>query len=341
MTKTIVIVLALLFSCNVYSNPPTTTPTNTAWNPKAHTSQSKGNSESEKKENKLSAPVIEIPQPFLVSFEHGKKTEEANDYFSSEWWLVYLTGGLCAVTLGLTFFTAFLYRATVNLGRDAKESGETNVRKMEDSIREATRAASAMEDLAKASTISAASAQRTIEAMEIASERQLRAYLAIDGNQFFSHVNTTDNSIWWSIHTAWKNGGATPTNSLFLNINSRLTDEPLPDDFDFPDAEGDTIKMLVGPNAFVTASTIGIDGKALAGVRDGKKFFYIWGWAKYRDVFPDTPNRITKFCTHITSVTGDPTKSFDAITNLVEITISFYKYNNCMDEDCEYLGSFN
>ncbi len=35
------------------------------------------------------------------------------------------------------------------------------------------------------------------------------------------------------------------------------------------------------------------------------KFIYLWGWIKYRDVFPNTPEHTTRFCWLIL-VTGNP-----------------------------------
>jgi len=176
--------------------------------------------------------------------------------------------------------------------------------------------------------------RQLVKGSEDTAKRQLRAYLSIDGFPYVSHLDTTDNTIWWSIHPVWKNGGTTPTTSLFLNTHASLRDEKLPDNFDFPSAPGETIRMLVGANATVSASTLGIKGADLTAVQNGTKFFYIWGWAKYKDIFPDTPERITRFCVHITHVTGNPTLHFNKDTNPVEITFSFYKENNCMDEGC-------
>jgi len=176
---------------------------------------------------------------------------------------------------------------------------------------------------------------RLVREAKDTAKRQLRAYLSIDGFPYVSHLDTTDNTIWWSIHPVWKNGGATPTTSLFLNTDASLRNEKLPDNFDFPGAPGETIRMLVGANATVTARTLAIKGADLMAVRDGTKFFYIWGWAKYKDIFPDTPERITRFCNHITHVTGNPRLHYNRDTNPVEITFSFYQENNCMDEGCQ------
>jgi hypothetical protein len=169
---------------------------------------------------------------------------------------------------------------------------------------------------------------------EDTAKRELRAYLSVDGIPYFSHVDKSTGRVWWSIHPQWKNGGNTPTKHLFLNTNSLVSSKPLPEDFEFPEAKGETIKMLIGAHSSIGAATQTIDGSDLADVASGSRFFYIWGWAKYRDVFNGTPERITKFCCQITNVTGNPTKPYDRVQNIVEITFAYYKKHNCMDDDC-------
>ena len=67
------------------------------------------------------------------------------------------------------------------------------------------------------------------------------------------------------------------------------------------------VKMIVGPHLSMTTARVTISGEDALAVKDGKKHFYIWGWIKYRDAFLHTPERITKFCYHM-SVMGDPSK---------------------------------
>jgi hypothetical protein len=37
-----------------------------------------------------------------------------------------------------------------------------------------------------------------------------------------------------------------------------------------------------------------------------RRFIYLWGWVKYYDVFPKTPEHITRFCWLI-QIAGEPT----------------------------------
>jgi hypothetical protein len=184
---------------------------------------------------------------------------------------------------------------------------------------------------AEAAGKSATAAETTVATMKANAENQLRAYVFMNGFPYFSHLNPVTGTFWWSVHPVWKNGGSTPTKALFLNVSSSLRNDPLPANFDFPDAVGDTIPMVVGPESSIQASAVSISGKDLVDVRSGTKYFYIWGWAKYRDIFVGTPERVTRFCVRITSVTGDPEKAYHSATNIVEISFSFHSANNSLD----------
>jgi hypothetical protein len=177
-------------------------------------------------------------------------------------------------------------------------------------------------------------AEATVATMKINAEQQLRAYVFLEALPYYSHRNPVNGRVWWSIHPVWKNGGATPTRALELNVNSALRDDPLPLGFDFPDAPGESIPMLIGPQSSIRARRLGIDGDGLLAVRSRTKYFYIWGSARYQDVFVGTSQRITKFCVQVTDVTGDPTRPYDRETNIVEIVFNFYRANNCLDEGC-------
>lgn len=78
-------------------------------------------------------PAASEPQAHASSVQAGtegdrRQTAEQpakHDYWSSEWWLVYLTAALALFTLGLVIYTAKLYRSSVQVGEAAaKTAGE-------------------------------------------------------------------------------------------------------------------------------------------------------------------------------------------------------------------------
>ncbi len=91
---------------------------------------------------------------------------------------------------------------------------------------------------------------------------------------------------------------------------------------------------MIPPGGLLSSASRDFWGTDLAAVKEGNKHLYIWGTARYRDIFPDTPERITRFCVVATNVTGDPTAPWDDNNNKMEITFSTYHEHNCADEEC-------
>jgi hypothetical protein len=69
----------------------------------------------------------------------------------------------------------------------------------------------------------------------------------------------------------------------------------------------------------------------------GRKFIYLWGWVRYFDVFPRTPEHITRFCWLIVPV-GDPLAFVPGAAPNQPGSLSFgslhHSEGNCADEEC-------
>jgi hypothetical protein len=138
------------------------------------------------------------------------------------------------------------------------------------------------------------------------------------------------------INVIWKNGGGTPTRNLRISITEGLRDAPLPLDFDFPSDDhrnygGQPLPTLVlGPHA--TASAIRhaeLPLGAIPGVNSGKELVYLWGYARYDDVF-GSPH-LTRYCVQVTSIETDLTGNTSIVTgNYVPCD-----RGNCADEECK------
>jgi hypothetical protein len=72
----------------------------------------------------------------------------------------------------------------------------------------------------------------------------------------------------------------------------------------------------------------------LQDVQLGRKFLYLWGWARYYDVFPNTEQHVTRFAWAVT-VTGDP---FNYEPGTTTDTLGFGNIylarGNCADDEC-------
>ncbi len=101
----------------------------------------------------------------------------------------------------------------------------------------------------------------------------------------------------------WENGGSTPTKSMLMRINFKKRLNPLPKHFDFADIweNGEAhvpMHLVIGAHASAIANTWPIPMlEAQKAIAENKIFYYyIWGWATYHDVLPNTPEHVTKFC---------------------------------------------
>jgi hypothetical protein len=65
---------------------------------------------------------------------------------------------------------------------------------------------------------------------------------------------------------------------------------------------------------------------------EGKTKVTIWGWVKYRDVFPNTPEHVTRYCAELSGVLGynNPDLTAPVVFQQAGCTNSY----SCVDEEC-------
>jgi hypothetical protein len=147
----------------------------------------------------------------------------------------------------------------------------------------------------------------------------------------------------WTIRPVWQNTGDTPTRNLRICSDSELRDDVAPADYCFETKLSAGTGML-GPKAFNFGGAVPLAPKPilspedLVGIRDGKKHFYMFGWAKYFDVFPNTFEHETRFSWQV-FVVGDPWKLEPDDQGGYRSHIAFSYINlrtgNCADEECD------
>ncbi len=188
---------------------------------------------------------------------------------------------------------------------------------------------------ADAANVGAASTRDSADTAKLSMVASQRAYVHFGGCRWISHPDTNDGHIFWRIHLRWNNGGSTPTRGLTVYVHWELRENRLPQHYPFD--PGKTVKLgqaTIAPGGFIQVGGWDINGTDLLTISAGGKYLYIWGRAEYRDVFPETPLHITKFCVFATNLTGDPLKPWHAETNPFDITFAVYHHHNCEDEDC-------
>jgi len=215
--------------------------------------------------------------------------------FSPEWLLAAFTALLALITGILARYTFKLYSATVGLGRDAKESGAEQAKKMERSVVQATRAATAMEDVATATKNNAVLMQDVMH-------KQMRAYISVEIGQAIYQ----DSELRFEAKPLLTNTGFTPARNVSYEVKADIVDATttplkLPDihDMTINDAglaprQSFTIHGLVNdrvPDAEVEAIKKGATRR-----------LFVWGRVTYDDVFGGSWE--TKFGLSYTFPTG-------------------------------------
>jgi hypothetical protein len=130
---------------------------------------------------------------------------------------------------------------------------------------------------------------------------------------------------------------------MTMHTECVLRDTRLPKGFDFDYATADVGFALIPPKAGLLGGVAPrppaaqITPDDILQVQAARKFLYLWGWAKYFDVFDDERAHITRFCWQVV-VNGDPAtfrpESNDPRERLV-FSIIYHEDGNCADEECK------
>ncbi|HSI52102.1 MAG TPA: hypothetical protein VLA61_27870 [Ideonella sp.] len=129
------------------------------------------------------------------------------------------------------------------------------------------------------------------------------ATAALGSNRAFVHATpywftTDEGGAYFGV--GWTSGGNTPTRELRTYIDYVVTDGELPADFVFPEDASPIARGFLAPKQMFNGpripATSPLDVSISEQVRTNAKKLYFFGWAKYFDMFHNTPERITKFC---------------------------------------------
>ncbi|MFZ6843674.1 hypothetical protein [Undibacterium sp. RuTC16W] len=221
----------------------------------------------DKKEILKQPTTIEIIKAPVLQIETTDKTEKHHDYASSEWWLVYLTGVLAAATIGLFIFTACLFKATVALGDDAKESGQRQASEMKESLR--------------ISKISADSAKKSADTSMLSERAYITASVVLPGLKW---INASTGL--FEVHIAIMNHGRTPGNVTDVAIGSKILEngEQL-GNTDIAAREVIPKAFLVPNDSLPHSRNFNINGQSINDVKTGNKTLWVFGYIDYVDIF--------------------------------------------------------
>ncbi len=185
----------------------------------------------------------------------------------------------------------------------------------------------------------------TLDHMRAASQIDLRAYIFPVGIFSRWEAGSAHNTYNWRLSVVWRNTGRTPTKNLAVYVDGTLRDAPLPAGFDLNAVTIPPGTGLLAPTADMTSGMFpripepALTPQALLDVQASRKYLYLWGWAIYRDVMADTPERISRFCWLIL-ITGDPTgfvpnaQGQPPAPGALAFQYYLHTEGNCVDEEC-------
>lgn len=135
------------------------------------------------------------------------------------------------------------------------------------------------------------------------------------------------------------NSGTTPADRVVFEWNLSLGSATPQESTDFDSLpQNERERGVLGPRASYQFKPIYISQQDWEDVVAGRKHLFFWGWATYHDIFKGTPERLSEFCTDVSSAvwaTPDHTAT-NAQVNMVTPTCPTH---NCYDEECTDYGT--
>ena len=143
------------------------------------------------------------------------------------------------------------------------------------------------------------------------------------------------------IPLGWENSGTTPMIQGVAYLGHRKSPDDVPAGFDYPLDHPEGVKFQVPPRgAKAIDDVISVDD--LNAIQKHTSRYFVYGTLVYRDIFPDSPVRITEFCTEITYIlhSGSGEPDFTDPNMQVGFKTGDCKEHNCYDDFCLDYKSF-
>jgi hypothetical protein len=160
-----------------------------------------------------------------------------------------------------------------------------------------------------------------------------RAFVVYNSLGVWSYLDLRNNKkLVYLLRPIWENSGNTPTRNLRIYVSEIKPAKPPYANLDFSQTANTVFTaMFIAPHGVIRGADRVISAEDLFNVRDGKSFFYVWGWATYKDTFPNTKPHMTRFCTVLIGAFFDP----NDLTKLTGVNTESCPTYNCADEECE------
>jgi len=190
---------------------------------------------------------------------------------------------------------------------EARTSSAQQMRDVEASIAEATRASKTMEGIAESMASNVESVKESVvinreiaDRQKLATELQSRAYLSV----FFNSATFQDANHVFEVQAVMRNHGNTPAYDVSFKAAAQIVPVPLPDDFSFPlpeEAAGASVSLMApGTTKLLTrhvSTRVPDDQVDAIKLGNPPRGLAMWGVIKYRDAFKEA--RQIRFAFHV------------------------------------------
>jgi hypothetical protein len=140
----------------------------------------------------------------------------------------------------------------------------------------------------------------------------------------------------WAIAPVWLNTGNSPTRDLQIFVNWCPRNQPLTNEFTFPDLadSGGNAYYDLGPHQQISGLSYNIGPEIFDFVKRHFALFYFYGWATYRDILDEKTVHRTMFCSTVTDFAGDPKDA----SGTVLYSECPHNAHTCQDAECDRYG---
>lgn len=136
---------------------------------------------------------------------------------------------------------------------------------------------------------------------------------------------------------SWINSGTTPTRNMTTHISYGQYPNGLPPNFDFPDGwsskdEATHINTPIGlgPHGDAGVELEPFPAQDIKAIQLHKTKVFIWGWARYHDIFKNTPEHVSEVCYELVGFHGDPLVPSES----GGVILNNCATHNCFDSEC-------
>jgi hypothetical protein len=113
-----------------------------------------------------------------------------------------------------------------------------------------------------------------------------RAFVFSTGCSQFWNLNKESGQYDWNFRAQWQNSGDTPTKDMMMFAECEVRTSVLPPGFDFDRPTVPPATAFIAPKSSLGGGLVPTPGRAAISPQDildaqaGRKFIYMWGWAK-------------------------------------------------------------